>query len=153
MRRRTRDAILKRPEVWVDPDDPQACFVEIVPRENWQKVKAETATDFGFLKCDAEQAALYFEGDTRRICLPLETLTYCAAEPIQDFSGKVHHHAVTVEASDGEKTLELPFIPYFPPWTSGRGPSQRRADTLLQRLQECIRVAGGALQTPSQPAE
>ena len=139
--RRTCDAVGQRPEVWVDSDDPEACFVEIVPRQNWQKVKAETATDFGFLKCDAERAALYFEGDSRRIAIPLDTLTRCAAEPIADFLGMVQHWALVVEASDGEKMLEFPFIPYFPPWTSGRGPSQHRAETLLLRVQECVRAS------------
>ncbi|MHC4234377.1 MAG: hypothetical protein ACYSUQ_04610 [Planctomycetota bacterium] len=142
--RRTRHAVERRPEVWVAPDDPEAYFVEIVPRENWAKLKAETATDFGFLKCDAERAALYFEGDSRRICIPLETLTHFEAEPITDASGMVSHCAVVVEASDEERTLELPFIPYFPPWTSGRKASQRRAATLLLRVQECIGTSRAA---------
>ncbi|MCP4246363.1 MAG: hypothetical protein GY778_04870 [bacterium] len=136
--RRTRDALVRRPEVWVAPDDPDAYFVEVVPRENWQKLKAETATDFGFLKCDAEQAALYFEGDTRRICIPLETLTRVAVETITDASGMMSHCAVVVRASDNDQTFELPFLPYFPPWTSGRKASRHRAETLLLHMQETL---------------
>src|SRR5262249_4550790 len=49
LKRKVRKAFRWRPDCNVDPDDPEATFVEVVPRQNWGKLMLETATDVGFL--------------------------------------------------------------------------------------------------------
>jgi hypothetical protein len=140
--RRVKLLIEQRDEIWVDPDDADARFVEIVPREHWAKIMGETATDFGFLKVDPQRTAIYYEGDRRRMCIPTETMTACVGEPIIDFQGKAQHYAAVVSASDGLTDVELPFIVLGPPWASGRNRSRRRVEELLARMAVTAQPAG-----------
>jgi hypothetical protein len=66
LRRRAKREIRSRPDWIVDPDDPEAMFVQIVPRCNWGRIMLETATDVGFLKVDASRREILFEGDKER---------------------------------------------------------------------------------------
>ncbi len=65
-KKRAMSEIRSRPNWIVDPDDPDAIFVQIVPRCNWGRVMLETASDVGFLKLDENRREILFEGDKER---------------------------------------------------------------------------------------
>ena len=74
LRRIARDEIRLRPGRSVDPDSPEARFVEVVPRSNWNKGMRENAIDVGFLMVNAEQHCLLFEGDRERYLIPANAI-------------------------------------------------------------------------------
>ncbi len=65
-----------RREIWARPHrlgerhDPQAAFVEIVPREAWHRGMQQKPADVGFLWIDAARREVLFEGDRERIRIP-----------------------------------------------------------------------------------
>ena len=82
LRRHAKNEIRSRPNWIVDPDDPEAIFVQIVPRCNWGRVMLETATDVGFLKVDENRREILFEGDKERYCIPGQAIISCNVEQI-----------------------------------------------------------------------
>jgi len=78
--KRMRLEFSRRPKCLVDPNDPEARFVEIVPKLNWGKLMLESASDAGFLKLDRRRREILFEGDKQRWRIPAETITHCAVE-------------------------------------------------------------------------
>jgi hypothetical protein len=135
--RLTRDAIHARPTCWVDPDDAEAVFVEIVPRERWGKFMLETASDFGFLKLDFDSGWLLFEGNVQRYAIPVDAMTSHVVEPVSTL-GNVEHHVVTVRAEDAVTKVEVPFSPYGAPWRSGAKATARRAHALWERIEGIV---------------
>ena len=69
-RPRLRDTLLRRPDRVIDPYDPEARLVEIVPREHWQRTMLESASDFGLLKIDGKGGRVLFEGGGQRWVVP-----------------------------------------------------------------------------------
>jgi hypothetical protein len=69
--------VRQRPSALVQPDDPDAVYVGIVPRENWGRVMLDTATDNGLLKIDPRRRELLFEGDQQRWRIPAESILSC----------------------------------------------------------------------------
>ncbi len=61
----------------VDPTDPEAVFVEIVPKLNWGKLALESASDVGFLRADKARRQLLFEGDKERWRIPAAAILSC----------------------------------------------------------------------------
>lgn len=145
--RRVREVVQAREDRWVDADDPEAVFVEFVPRENWIKVMVDTAADFGFIKADHERGELTFEGDCNRYALPYETIVACEVEPILNIQGQHHFTAVVIRARDAEKKLELPFVALVPPFLFGKKASLRNATALCLKIEEMRRASA-----PSEPA-
>ena len=82
----------KRPKPLVQPDDPEALFVEIVPKMNWGKISLETASDVGFLRVDRARREVLFEGDKERCRIPAEAITYAEVEYFVEGQGT---HAAT----------------------------------------------------------
>jgi hypothetical protein len=86
-----------RPDLLVDPDDPEAIFVEVVPRRNWARANRmlETASDVGFLKIDAERGLLLFEGDRERYQIPAGAVLGCEVEQVEppnSFTTQTDHY-------------------------------------------------------------
>lgn len=110
----TRDRLLSRTRPLVDPDDPEAFFVEITPRENWAKLKLETAVDMGFLLVDTRGRRLLFEGDLNRYSIPGRAILSSAVETFvvgQGAPAAVTYYPVIVTARlAGEEPLVLSFI-------------------------------------------
>jgi hypothetical protein len=73
-------AVRQRPRALLDPDDPDALYVGVVPRENWGRVMLETSTDLGLLKIDRGRRELLFEGDRQRWRIPADSIESCDVE-------------------------------------------------------------------------
>lgn len=79
---RARAAISMRADALVRPEDPDAVFVQVVPRERWGKLMLETASDVGFVKLDERRRELLFEGDRERYRIPGEAILGCEVEKV-----------------------------------------------------------------------
>ncbi len=64
----------------VDYRDPEALFVEVVPKLNWGKIQLESASDIGFLRVDTQRRELLFEGDRERWRIPAAAILSCGVE-------------------------------------------------------------------------
>jgi hypothetical protein len=69
-----RRELVGRKDRLVEPSDPEAVFVEVVPRRNWGRSMLETATDVGFLWIDEQAGEILFEGDRERYRIPANAL-------------------------------------------------------------------------------
>jgi hypothetical protein len=76
----------------VDLHDPDALFVEIVPKLNWGKLGWENARDVGFLRVDKARREILFEGDQERWRIPAAAITHCDVEFFVEGQGT---HAAT----------------------------------------------------------
>jgi len=76
----------------VDPNDPEAVFVEVVPKLNWGKMKLESASDVGFLRLNKERREILFEGDKECWRIPAGAVTSCEVETFVEGQGS---HAAT----------------------------------------------------------
>jgi hypothetical protein len=70
MFRRAQGQMRQRPEAIVDPNNPEAIFVEVVPRRNWGSIALQNAEDIGFLLLDTDRGQLLIEGDNKRYRIP-----------------------------------------------------------------------------------
>jgi len=61
----------------VEPTEPDALFVEIVPKLNWGKMALENASDVGFLFVDKARREILFEGDKERWRIPAAAVLSC----------------------------------------------------------------------------
>lgn len=75
-----RREFARRPKCLVEPNDPDALIVEIVPKLNWGKLAWETARDVGFLRVYKARREILFEGDKERWRIPAAAITYCELE-------------------------------------------------------------------------
>jgi hypothetical protein len=69
-----------RPSRLVEPDDPQALFVEVVPKTNWGKLQLDNAADVGLLRVDDGNREVLFEGDRERYRIPAAAIISCDIE-------------------------------------------------------------------------
>jgi hypothetical protein len=87
LEKRTRTEFQKRPTLLVRPDDPEAVFVEVVPKLNWGRMSLETASDIGFLRLDRTRREILFEGDKECYRIPAMALTSCDVEVFVEGQG------------------------------------------------------------------
>jgi hypothetical protein len=80
LRKKFRAELQRRTGVFVQPDDPDALFVEIVPKLNWGKMMLDNASDIGLLVVDKARREIRFEGDKERWRLPGAGITGCEVE-------------------------------------------------------------------------
>jgi hypothetical protein len=124
--RRVLSVLSGRAESFVDPDDPEAVFVEVIPRAHWGKLMAQNATDVGLLKVDRQRRAVLFEGDRERWVVPAESLLACEVEEYLAVGQEANQYnaralVVLVANIDG-RPWEAPVCPQntaFRPWTIG----------------------------------
>jgi hypothetical protein len=69
-----RERVDRRPDALVKSDDPDAFFVQIIPRENWSVMMGENAADVGFLRVDQNRREIRYEGDVERWTIPAEVV-------------------------------------------------------------------------------
>ena len=69
-----RERIDRRPDAVVKADDPDAFYVQIIPRENWGISMGENAGDMGLLRVDPARGELRYEGDLERWVVPAESI-------------------------------------------------------------------------------
>ena len=80
LRKVVRREFARRSHHRVEPDDPDALFVEIVPKLNWGKMMWDNAQDVGFLRVDKARREVLFEGDKERWRIPAAAITFCEVE-------------------------------------------------------------------------
>lgn len=91
--RLVRREFARRPNHLVDPKDPTARLVQIIPRANWGKLKLEDAGDIGFLRVDKERGEVLFEGDKEYYRISAAAITSCEVERF--VAGEGTHGATT----------------------------------------------------------
>jgi hypothetical protein len=137
LRRRSRGQVKARLDALVDPDNPEAIFVEVVPRENWKRLMLETATDVGFLLLDDLRREVLFEGDRERIRIPAAAILACEVEQIligESNAGGMPYYFTVLRVRDGEGVRELPFAYRGDLGQFGAGVRALRALTLRDRI-------------------
>lgn len=113
--RLARREFLWRPDLLVDPNNPDAVFVEVCPRQNWHQLKLETATDIGFLLVDTRRRQLLFEGDKERYRIPADALVACEMEQLNPMGGSFTLFMVVIHAQRDAALWELPIARRFHP--------------------------------------
>ena len=107
-----RWAFSRRADVLVGPDNPEAVFVDIIPRSHWGEAMLEPATDMGFFAIDYDRRELLFEGDIKRYRIPFEAIGSCQLEEYslgyEQWKADVHFVTVlTVETATGPREIPL----------------------------------------------
>ncbi len=94
----------------VEADDPDALFVEVVPKLKWGKLSLETATDVGLLVVDAQRKEIRFEGDQERWRVPAQAITGLGLEffTVGHGAGQRKIYFVVMQASRREGFWEAP---------------------------------------------
>jgi hypothetical protein len=69
-----RERVDRRTDPVVAADDPDAFFVQIIPREKWTVAMGENAGDVGLLRVDARRGELRYEGDLERWVVLAESI-------------------------------------------------------------------------------
>jgi hypothetical protein len=134
------DNIGSRPENLVSPDDPDAIFVEVVPRTNWVKAtpKYAYASDVGFLSIDLERGLLLFEGDRERYLIPAGAILGCEIEPANGFQragDSTWRYLAVVRANHPSGTWEAPLAIRYDARHVFNGKTHReRAEELRERV-------------------
>jgi hypothetical protein len=137
LRRLARREIRSRPDAYVDPDDPGAVFVEIVPRRNWGRLMLETATDVGFLLVDETRQEILFEGDLDRMRIPAGAILSCSAEGTvtgEGAPGGVEYYFTVIRFRHPSGTWELPIAYRGDFGQLGAETRRRRAVALRDRV-------------------
>jgi hypothetical protein len=80
LRNAFRRELARRSGLFVEPNDPDAVFIEIVPKLNWGKVMLDNASDIGLFVVDKMRKELRFEGDKERWRIPAGSITGCQIE-------------------------------------------------------------------------
>ena len=109
--RSSLDAIRNRPDALVSPDEPEAEYVQVIPRHNWGKAMVESASEVGLLRIDAEGGVLLYEGDRERWVIPGASIQSCTVEEfvIGEGSHGAQGYAVAVlRATVGGRHWEAP---------------------------------------------
>jgi hypothetical protein len=86
----------QRAEALVTPADPEARFVDIVPRVQWHQLIPDKATDRGLFSIDARRGRLQFEGLKERYVIPTDAVISCAVEPMMPHTGNWNFFAVVL---------------------------------------------------------
>jgi hypothetical protein len=110
-----RSEIRNRPDALVNPDEPDAVFVEVLPREHWGAITTKT-TECGFVWPDRRAGCLLFEGDNERWRLPAGGLVSCTVERAsvtvgKDEESQSHRYVAVVGARLGDTPWERPLSP------------------------------------------
>jgi hypothetical protein len=137
LRRVARSEIRSRPDGIVDPDDPEANFVEIVPRQNWKRLMLETATDIGFLAVDETRREVLFEGDRERIRIPVAAILSCEVEQTvigEWTSSGIQYFLTVIRVQHPSGARELPFAYRGDMGQLGAEVRERRAAALRDRI-------------------
>ncbi|MFL5240761.1 MAG: hypothetical protein ACJ8FY_01520 [Gemmataceae bacterium] len=137
LKKRAKSEIRSRPNGTVDPDDPDATFVQIVPRCNWGRVMLETATDVGFLKMDEDRREVLFEGDKERYRIPGPAIISCGVEPIvygEGTAGRMIQYTAVLRAQVATGVWENPIGQRGDFGTLGANKRLRLAEELRDKM-------------------
>jgi hypothetical protein len=137
-----RSVIGMRPEAVIDPRDPEAVFIDVIPRENWKKVQVNDAADTGFLRIDPKTRSILFEGDRERWRIPAASLVSVEVEsyrPPGSAEGETLdlRYVAVIRARVGDGVWEAPVIPCHVEWRPRTG---QRREELATEVRENIRT-------------
>lgn len=109
-RRVARAAFERRTGCLVNPGDPEARWLEILPRSSF--AMWGPASDIGFLAIDQAHRELRLEGDAKRYVMPFESIVSCEVEAVKlesDQWGTDQYFVVvlTVNTDSGVRDLPL----------------------------------------------
>lgn len=109
----TRRLIGARRDALVQPEDPDAMLIEVVPPENLGRVMLETATDIGYLKIDHGRREILFEGDKERYRIPAAALLECefGEFTLGHGSGRVTYHYLMLRARNRPADWQMAIRP------------------------------------------
>ena len=135
-----RRAIADRPDPFVYPDDPDAFFVQMIPRKNWGRIMLENADEVGFMRLHEDRGVILYEGDRERWAIPRESVVSCELEafdigPSDPNIGPAYWLVVLKVNADG-RVWEVP-LTVRPVKLVKLTPTTRRLDA--ERLRKCIR--------------
>lgn len=110
-----KGSLRSRADRLVEPDDPGAYFVDVIPRANWGRTMLENASDIGFLKVDAEGERLLFEGDRQRYRIPVTRiiafeLTHLGASVKTAGIETTQRPVLVLHVDDGGRSIEMPLV-------------------------------------------
>lgn len=110
LQKRLRGELARRPNRKVNPDNPEALFVEIVPKAHWGKLMLHSASDIGLLLLDEAKRELLFEGDRQRFRIPADAITYCGLEEFvyQQGHGRTRYCYVVLRIESPTRFWEAP---------------------------------------------
>jgi hypothetical protein len=125
----------RRTSLMVDANDPDARFVEIVPKTNWGKIMLENASDLGLLVVDRGKRQLRFEGDKERWRIPAAAIVSCEIEIYVQRQGNssTKIYFVTIRANHRNGFWEAPIRERI-----GYGLLSRRRRKSAQEIFEAI---------------
>jgi hypothetical protein len=104
----------RRQQHLVNPGDPEAQFVQVVPRANWGKMKLDDASDVGFMRIDEKDGRILFEGDSEDYRIPVASITSCEVECFvqgQGTHGATAYYRLVLAANHPSGFWEAPFAP------------------------------------------
>jgi hypothetical protein len=134
-----RERIDRRPNSIVKSDDPNACFVQVIPRENWTDAIDENPSDVGLLVLDRRRGELRYEGDIERWTVPAESIRSFDLHSFKSPGprGTTNEIAVVVLVIelDHDKTREIPLACqpiHLEFWSPGK--SERGAELLRRAI-------------------
>lgn len=141
-----RERIDRRPDAVVAADDPDALFVQHIPRENWKVSIGENASDVGLLVLDYSRGVLLYEGDGERWLVPAASIRSFKLDRFTPPNGvdRLNRYTVVmlrleVEGEDEPVVTPLAAHPiHWRPWTPGAREAGAR----------CLRAAIGHLVDP-----
>jgi hypothetical protein len=140
-----RERIDQRTDAVVTADDPNAFFVQLIPRKNWEVNIGENASDVGLLLLDHRNRLMKYEGDIERWVVPAECILSFRLRSFTPPAGMdfLNRHTVLMLRFQGEDdTVVLRPLAahplYWEPWT----PRSR------ERAAECLEDAIGHFVDP-----
>lgn len=143
-----RRAIATRLDACVDPNDPEAVYVDVIPRAHWGKVMVREMSDTGFLKCDPYGREVLFEGDLERWRIPAGSLLSVEVESwrppgqVEGQEGEVYHAAV-VRAKRGDDVWEAPLVAvHVDPRPRTNASREAGAQALRERIRAIVARPG-----------
>jgi hypothetical protein len=121
--RRLKSLLGQRADAIVSATDPDARFIDIVPRVQWHQLIPDKATDRGLFAIDERRRRLLFEGLKERYVIPAEAVISCAVEPMMPHTGSWNFFAVvltvrypatapvSITGGRREEEWEIPLLP------------------------------------------
>ena len=86
----------QRGDALVSIDEPDARFIDIVPRSQWHQLVPDKAIDRGLLLVDRANRRLLFEGVKERYVIPADAIVDCDVEPMMPHTGNWNFYAVVL---------------------------------------------------------
>ncbi len=123
--------------VWANDLDNRV--VELVPRERWNQLLLDTATDLMLIRVDS--LGVQMEGDCHRYDLPCESIIGVELHSIRPSGWFTDTHMVVIYARTGDGPVELPISYRDHQWGCLR--NSRRREQALSLVDEINRIATG----------